>query len=490
MQLSASDFYVYYSPHRCGRRAYLRHIGTPEEPASPYEEVLRRLGERHEREHLSTLIGAVDLSGGSKEDRRRRTREEVEKRTAAIYQPAFEASVDLGGEKCQVVGEPDFLVWTGSGYVIRDSKMSRRITEKDHPEIILQLGTYGLLFETTFGATPAGLQVHSGSGEIVDVSCDPNRVVGELDILRNVNRLSAEPFGAVGWSKCGSCPFRPHCWDEAEAKKAVALVYGVDEGLAFALHEQDIDTVAQLLDTFDEDTLASFQRPWGTRMQRVGKKSTGIMLMARALHTGMQSVLQTPQVPSCPNYVMFDLEGMPPQLQELDKVYLWGMQVFGEKPGSYMPAVAGFGPDGERQGWESFLQKASAIFDAYGEIRFVHWADYEATHLKACMTRYGDRDGIGARVLRNLLNLLPITRDSIALPLPSYSLKVIEKYIGFKRTQEEYGGDWSMAKFIEATETEDEKQRAEVMNQILLYNKEDLGATWAVLTWLRQVRLN
>jgi predicted RecB family nuclease len=36
----------------------------------------------------------------------------------------------------------------------------------------------------------------------------------------------------------------------------------------------------------------------------------------------------------------------------------------------------------------------------------------------------------------------------------------------------------------------DEKERAEVMDQILTYNKEDLEATWAVFDWLRKVRLN
>ncbi len=42
-----------------------------------------------------------------------------------------------------------------------------------------------------------------------------------------------------------------------------------------------------------------------------------------------------------------------------------------------------------------------------------------------------------------------------------------------------------MAKYIEATETEDEKLRADVMDQIVTYNREDLEATWAVLEWLR-----
>ena len=45
-----------------------------------------------------------------------------------------------------------------------------------------------------------------------------------------------------------------------------------------------------------------------------------------------KSVFAAPAIPPHKNYVMFDLEGMPPHLDELDKIYLWGMQVFGEKP--------------------------------------------------------------------------------------------------------------------------------------------------------------
>ena len=61
----------------------------------------------------------------------------------------------------------------------------------------------------------------------------------------------------------------------------------------------------------------------------------------------------------------------------------------------------------------------------------------------------------------------------------------MEQYIGFERTQDEYGGTWAMAKYIEATEMADERQRAEVMDEILTYNEEDLQATWAVLQWLK-----
>jgi len=47
-----------------------------------------------------------------------------------------------------------------------------------------------------------------------------------------------------------------------------------------------------------------------------------------------------------------------------------------------------------------------------------------------------------------------------------------------------------MAKYIEATETEDESARAALMNQILDYNREDLEATWAVLVWLKEKLAN
>ncbi|HUU18318.1 MAG TPA: TM0106 family RecB-like putative nuclease [Sedimentisphaerales bacterium] len=195
--------------------------------------------------------------------------------------------------------------------------------------------------------------------------------------------------------------------------------------------------------------------------------------------------MELPNIPDHYNYVMFDLEGLPPHLDETEKIYLWGMQVLGQKPSEYVASTAGFGSEGDEEGWQDFLAKAGEVFDTYGDIPFVHWHHYERDFIDRYMDRFGDNDGVAARVKDNLLDLLPITQKSIALPLPSYSLKVVEQYIGFERTQEEYGGDWAMAKYIEATEMADEQRRQEVMDQILTYNKEDLEATWAVLQWLK-----
>ena len=486
MQVTASDIYGYYRPSECNLRIYLRHNGEAEAPPSPYEEVMRRLGERHEKAHLATFPTFVDLSAGTRHEREQRTQEEVRRGSLVIYQAVLRATAVLDGVRCEVVGYPDFLIHHSGGYAIRDSKLSRRITENDHPEILRQLELYGWLYEQTFGKPPLRLEVHGGIGDIVLIPYDAGgKVLATAREILAIKQTQVEPYTPVGWTKCGDCGFYGRCWPRAEARRDVALVSGVDQGLAIALRHKGVETVDGLLAGYSEASLAELQRPWGRGSQRVGRRAGPILRMARSMASGQEILIQNPDIPDHPNYVIFDIEGLPPHLDELEKVYLWGLQVFGQRSGEFQASTASFGVDGDREGWEHFLANAKKILDEYGDLPFVHWHHYERTRLDMYMERFGDPGGVGARVRQNLLDLLPITHRSIALPLPSYSLKVVEQYIGFRRKQEEYGGEWAMAKYIEATETEDPQQRQQVMDQILVYNREDLESTWAVLKWLR-----
>jgi len=486
MLLKASDPYSLHNPSTCERRVYLRYQGEHEEPPGPYEQVLCILGDRHEKAHLGTFQTVVDLSQASPSERERRTREEVAKGAPIIYQGGIRTKAQLKGVECEIVGDPDFLISESGSYVIRDSKISRRVTEKDHPEIFAQLQIYGWLYEHTFGQQPIRLEVHSGTGTIIEIPYAGAAAARQtLEDIVSLNQLGQEPYSPVGWTKCGGCGFKKRCWPMAEKAKDVALVYGIDQGLAIGLRQQGIESFDQLLSHFDAASLAELKRPWGKSTQKVGTKADSILRMAKSMATGQEEIIQAPDIPQHANYVMFDLEGLPPHLDELEKIYLWGMQVFGETPGGYRAACAAFGESGDRQGWEGFLNEAKAIFDGYGDIPWVHWHHYEKTNLNRYIERFGDINGIAARVKNNLLDLLPITQASVALPLPSYSLKVIEKHIGFKRTQTEFGGEWSMAKYIEATESDNETQRVALLDEIKKYNEEDLGATWAILQWLK-----
>jgi predicted RecB family nuclease len=486
VRLTASDFYTLLRPTRCENRVYLRHKGFPEAPLGPFDEILLRFGQQHEASHLATLPEVPDLREGTIEERAVRTKDAIQKKCQILYQPVLTCETRLGGKECKVVGEPDFMIRDQGSYLIRDSKISRRITEKDHPEILRQLEIYGWLYEQIFKQPPVTLQVHAGTGDIVSLPYGGGlTALKALKEIVDLKQASSEQYTPVGWTKCGGCPFYDHCWPRAERNRDVALVAGVDQSLALELNGQGVKTIDQLLERFDQDSLANLKRPWGKGTQRVRKRAESILRMARAMSTNKEYLIASPAIPDSPNYVMLDLEGLPPHLDEIEKIYLWGVRVFGERPGEYMPAVAGFGNEGDREGWEGFLLNSKDIFDRHGTIPFVHWHHYEKVRMDMYVDRYGDIDGIAARVRQNLLDLLPITRESIALPLSSYSLKVVEKYLGFKRSMDEYGGQWAMAKYIEAVEIQDAEQRDEVVNQILDYNREDLEATWAVLNWIK-----
>jgi len=490
MRLTASDFVSYHRPTRCDLRVFLRHHREEQVAPGPYDEVLRRLGLRHEKNHLATLGAFTDVSDASLHEQVKKTAEAIAKKVPILYQPAFLANAVLGGTDVEIVGVPDFLILDVDGYLIRDSKMSRRIDEENHPEILLQVQLYGWLFEKSCGVAPKGLQVHSGAGEIVSIPYDGGKsALQELERLFALKQLTAEPYEPVGWTKCLGCGYTDRCWAQAERNCDVALVYCVDQSLARTLHSQGVRTRKELLANFDPTSLSELKRPYGNREQRVGKAAERILKFADAMEKQQEIVLAAPAIPPHKNYVMFDLEGMPPHLDELDKIYLWGAQAFGENPSEFKVALSGFGANGDREGWIGFLENAKQIFEAYGDILFVHWAPYEQTYLNRYVERFGDPEGIAARVGANLLDLLTVTRESVVLPLPSLSLKVVEDYVGFERKEAEYGGAWAMATFIEATETIDEAKRKELMDKIIAYNKEDLEATWAVFQWLTRRKL-
>ena len=343
----------------------MRHRREQEAEPGPYDVVLRRLGLRHERDHLATLGTFTDVSAASLEEQVKKTADAIEAKVPVLYQPAFLALERICGTDVEIVGVPDYLILDGNGYLIRDSKMARRIDEENHPEILLQVQLYGWLYERSCGAAPKGLQVHAGTGEIVTIPYDGGATaLRELERLLTLKQLTTEPYEPIGWTKCLGCGYTDRCWAQAEKNGDVALVYGVDQSLARTLYSQGVRSRKRFTGELrSPPALSEVKRPYGNREQRVGKAAEQILKFADAMEKNQETVLAAPAIPPHKNYVMFDLEGMPPHLDELDKIYLWGAQVFGENPSEFKVALSGFGANGDRDGWIGFLDNAKQIFE-------------------------------------------------------------------------------------------------------------------------------
>ena len=429
----------------------------------------------------------MNLSSGSLPERAARTIELINRATPIIYQGVLLSEVRIGPTQIEVLGIPDLLLLKGSSYLIRDCKLARHATERTHPEIRAQLQVYGYLFQESIGKRPLKIEAFLGDGSIVDFPYDGGRsALRSLKEILSTVSLPQVPYSPVGWSKCQGCGFRELCWAQARASDDLAQVYGLDQGLALALRESGISTIDQLLESHTNSSLSEVKRPWGRSSRRVGKEAPRILLQARAMRDKRNIPLEKVSLPTSPNLVMLDLEGFPPYLDEVERVYLWGVKVYGENPGPYQPSLSPIKREGDRKGWQSFLATCQGIRARYGDIPFIHWAPYEKTKINLYRKRYGDPTGISKWVLDRLVDLLPLTKRALVIAGPSYSLKAVERVAGFERTQDEYGGDWSMAQYFRAIETADRKLRRELLAQILKYNEEDLAATWAVFQWLKE----
>jgi hypothetical protein len=103
--IKPSDFYTYYRPSECELRLYLTHKGIDTAPPSAFEQVIFKLGLRHEKNHLSTFPRFSDLTGKPAAN----TLEEIKKGSPVIYQGVLRAEVSIDGQMIEVVGIPDFM---------------------------------------------------------------------------------------------------------------------------------------------------------------------------------------------------------------------------------------------------------------------------------------------------------------------------------------------------------------------------------------------
>lgn len=493
MRFKATDVFDYYKPSPCPRRVALKARGEPEQATdTPFATLIRDLGSRHETAHLATFADILDLSPFKDQplERERLTLAAIHEGRRAIYQPRFRATFRLDGEKCELIGEPDFLVHAGTGrdYVIRDSKLARNIESDRHAGIPLQLQIYGYLYERATGTPPARLEVHNGADEILPLAYQGEAAV--LALLRQQMKLrqsSPDVYEPVGWSKCDGCGFEDRCWSIAEASQDVSMLPVVDQRRARALHAAGITAI--------RDVPAAIEDPAHRALFYEGKKKPTLRSSAVSLLRSAESflgekpiVIERPVLPTA--YAVLDLEGLPIAVDELDKTYLWGLQVFGDRPSPYLCAEAGFGAEGDREGWTGFLDLAGRLFDQYGpSLPIVHWGSYEKGRLALYERRYGG-DGTLDVVRRNLVDLLGVVRSSVVLPLLSYGLKVVEKHVRFERKLPEANGAWSIVRYIEATETANVAERSGILGEIRAYNAEDLAATSAVMEWLRETLKN
>ena len=432
--------------------------------------VYRRSKQVRER-HLLSLTPYVkpEFRYGDWDAGHRATSTLIEAKTPIIHKPVF-LNHDFG-----LLAMPNLLIRDDDGYyTIRDVKLARNLGQ--HKEIALQVGLHQLVSGITLGYLP-DVEVVAGDGTIYSINpLDPDEVLSVVSRIVEL-RNGSEPDEPVGWSKCEQCAFAKCCWSEATKTKCIATIPYVDQSAARVLKGKGYSTYEHM-NEFSEELLAEIERPWGQRMQKIGKKTAlkikrqvrsllnsehileGCVELPLGYHSGQRPV------------VMFDIENdvFDPDLGV--KVYLWGCLVATENDTTTKLIVSDKGVPGDRDGWFRFLSFMDELFNEFGDLPLVHYSHHEKTWVTKYIERYGDKNGAAQRVLDNLWDMQACIKKNMFLPVHSYGLKHIEGLTDFVRSQEEYGGLWSIITYDRYLHAQTAQESESVLKKITTYNTE------------------
>lgn len=82
--------------------------------------------------------------------------------------------------------------------------------------------------------------------------------------------------------------------------------------------------------------------------------------------------------------------------------------------------------------------------------------------------------------MRNMIDLYPVITSSVVLPLHSYSIKTIAKYLGFQWSNALANASQSMYWYSQWLERREDA----LLDAIIQYNRDDCIATRVVKDWL------
>lgn len=490
MIISAADIHTYYKPSRCQRRVYL--IQHPPESigiagAASYYAQSQEADYHVERYYYKRLEKPFDISKFPEDQQVQATLEAILRQEPVIYKPIFTSEWRYKRRKYTLSARPEFLVWGEKGYTMRHCRMAKKITRENHPDIYTLAQFHAWVFYRVLGYWPAYLEVGNSTGNVMDIELPQSgKIEHQIQKLMDLKHARKMPYYPISWTKCQNCLFRDYCWDLAKSINDIALIPNLEAHLLLALRDSGLSTVEELLAAHTPESLAGFVWEESYTQREVGyEKALHILRMAQTLQTRKPILTQQPHLPISPTWVMFDLEGVPARPGQPEKVYLWGMSLKGEQDQNMQLISQAVNRQADRDNWFAFLEQSQTVFETLGDLPFVHWGSFEPYCINMYLQRFGDRQGAALRIQRNLFDFFQVLKDSVIVPLPSYSLKVIEKYVGFERQDQDTGGYWSVVNYLKSVSTKNPTRRQEILDQLLAYNGSDLEAMWHVLVWFQ-----
>lgn len=404
-----------------------------------------------------------------------------------------------------LIKEPGQSEWGDWRYYPADIKLGKR-AKSDYQVIAAY---HAFVLADSQGAWPeASLLIlrHQNVYEVDLFEQVPKMMTILHDCLTMLQQRT-EPQVFIARNRCDLCHWFSHCYQQAKQETHLSLLPGVTANRYVHLQALNLTTVEALAATSPQNLgdLPGFGRhvaqkivrqAQAVQQQRALLTEEGEQQLQQLL-THARSQLQSPiaraaagtccdrsisdssamvnaLLPTAPVELYFDIEAAP----ERELIYLHGvLAVDRHNQTQHFHALLAAHPEDEQKIWCEFLD---LVLHQYPDSPIFHFCPYELQTIKKLADYYDTSWDVIEPLLERFVDIHDRVVELATLPIESYALKAIARWVGFDWRDEGANGAQSIYWYDQWIETGDRT----FLDTILRYNEDDCRATWRVKDWL------
>ena len=463
----------------------------------PMLDLLKELGDRHEQNYVNFL-----RSGGKRVVELPKFGDPTGTETLSAMQSGADVIAQASLIQLPWRGFADFLIrvdcpsnlgdWS---YEVADTKLSH--TTK--AAAILQLCLYTEILATIQGSSPTHMYVVKPGNpfDVETLRVDDYIAYYRMAKSRFESRLNGEPdleSKPEPCNHCQICDWWPKCdqqWRDADNLKYVA---GISKSQRVELTEQGVLTLTEFADSDEPlkqfpkrgsvDSFAKSHRQ--AQIQLSGKRSGKPEYQFNEV-ANERGFLRLPE-PN-PGDVFFDIEGNPRAVGD-GLEYLFGYVTLDAESPQY-ERIWALTQKEEKQLFQQFIAFLTERWKEHPGMHVYHYAPYEPSAMKRLATKYGVCETQLDDLLRGckFVDLYAITRQAIRASVESYSIKKLEPFYRFERTEELPEAAKALREIERLIELSMVNEISEGHKTVVeRYNLDDCMSTFHLRNWLEDLR--
>ncbi len=486
---SASDFTKFID---CKYATYIDHLSLTEKIAKTETsytlKIYQEKGEKFEQDYLQRLKNeydsVVEIKGKNLEQKISETKKAMHAGADIIFQAAFLSD--------NLMGYVDFLIKTNIpsnlgdfSYEVLDTKSS----SKQRAKYLLQLSYYNELLSKEQGIDP--VHTHLAMGD----NSKHTYVVSEYIHYYRKNKRSfldfidgkMEGLYPEKCNYCDLCDWQEHCKSKWEKDNYINQVAGIRVNQINKLKKNNIISIKQLaeldvsknkIDIFSQ-TLERLQSQAKLQLHKLETGENKLEVLKNNSGKGFNRM----PLPN-KNDLYFDIEG-DPFFDNGRLEYLFGIY-FKDNQKEVFKSFWSNDHIEEEKNFKNLMKFFWDHIKKHPDAYIYHYGNYEIDALRRLSTQYGVYEPELDNLLRRekFRDLFVVTRESIRISEPAYSIKNLETFYMKERNQSIKSGSESIEIFHLWLERRNPKYSEEIEE----YNKIDCISTHDLHKWLIELR--